>query len=138
MLETWGCPTPAWDPRRSTCLDLPRDLVPGRLSHLNLLRDPPVQGSQEVDLPRNQVLGRLSHLNLLRNLPVQGSQEVDMPPPAQGPNSQEADLPQPAQGFDLQEGVMPQSAWGSAPDPGMPSSQAATVLGRINFRKTHP
>ena len=31
-------------PRRSTCLDPPRDLVPEILSHLNLLRDPPVWG----------------------------------------------------------------------------------------------
>ena len=61
-----------------------------------------------------------------------------MPRPAQGPNSQEANLPQPAQGFDLQEAIMPQSAWGPAPDPGMPSSQVATVLRRISFRKTHP
>ena len=38
-------------PRRSTCLNLPRDLVPRRLSHLHLLRDLPVWGSQEVDLP---------------------------------------------------------------------------------------
>ena len=37
--------------RKLTCLNLPRDLVPGRLSHLNILRDPPVQGSQEVNLP---------------------------------------------------------------------------------------
>ena len=53
-------------PRRSSRLDLPRDLVLEMLSCLNLLGDPPVQGSQEVDMPR----------------------------PAQGPNSQEADKPQ--------------------------------------------
>ena len=74
-------------PRRSTCLDLPRDLVLKSLLCLNLLGDPPVQETQEVIMPQ----------------------------PAQGPNSQEADLPQPAQGFDLQEAVMPQLAWGSAP-----------------------
>ena len=34
----------ATGPRRSTCLDLPRDLVLEWLSHLNLLRDPPVWG----------------------------------------------------------------------------------------------
>ena len=34
-------------PRRSTCLDLPRDLVLERLSYLNLLRDPPVPGVPE-------------------------------------------------------------------------------------------
>ena len=75
------------DPRKSTCLDLPRDLVLSRLSHLNLFRDPPVQGSQEVNMPRL----------------------------VQGPNSQEANLPQLAQGFDLQEAVMLQPAWGPAP-----------------------
>ena len=32
------------DPRRSTCLDLPRDLVLKKLSHLKLLGDPPVPG----------------------------------------------------------------------------------------------
>ena len=35
-------------PRRSTCLDLPRDLVLKSLLCLNLVGDPPVQGSQEV------------------------------------------------------------------------------------------
>ena len=39
------------NPRRSTCLDLPRDLVHGSLSYLHLLRDLPVQGSQEVYMP---------------------------------------------------------------------------------------
>ena len=52
-------------PSRSTYLDLPRDLVFGRLSHLSLLEDPSVKGSQEVNMPQ----------------------------PAQGPNSWEADLP---------------------------------------------
>ena len=56
-------------PRRSTCLDLPRDPGPERLSCLILHGD----------------------------LPVQQSQEVDTPQPAQGPNSQEANLPRPAQ-----------------------------------------
>ena len=83
--RSWGCPTPTWSPSSSTYLDLPRDLV----------------------------LRRLSHLNLLRNPPVQGSQEVKMPQPALGPNSQEADM-QPAQGFNLQEAITPQPAWGSA------------------------
>ena len=35
--------------------------------------------SQEVDLPKDVVLRRLSHLNLLGDPPVQASQEVDMP-----------------------------------------------------------
>ena len=65
-----------------TCLDLPKDLVLGRLSSLNLPRDLPVQGSQEVDvpqlprdpilacldLPRDSVSRRLSCLNLPGNL----------------------------------------------------------------------
>ena len=56
-------------PRRSTCLDLPKDLV----------------------------LERLSRFNLLGDLPVQGSQEVIMTRPAQGPNSREAVMPHPSQ-----------------------------------------
>ena len=84
---TWGCPAAAWGVRRLTCLKLPRDLILESLSHLNLLGDPPVQGSQEVFTPQ----------------------------PAQEPNFLEADLPQPAQGFNLQEAVTPQSVWGSAP-----------------------
>ena len=40
--RSWGFSTPVWGPRRSTCLDLPRDLVLKRLSRLNLLGDPPV------------------------------------------------------------------------------------------------
>ena len=90
---------------RPTCLDLPRNLFPERLSRLNLLRDPPIQGGPRrstcLDLPRDLVLERLSYLNLLGDLPVQESQEVDMPRLAQGANSQEVNLPQPAGGFDL-------------------------------------
>ena len=67
--------------------------------------------SQEFDLPRDLVPGRLSHLNLFRDPPVHGSQEVDMPQPAEGPSSREADLPRPAWKFNLHEAVMPQSAW---------------------------
>ena len=74
-------------PRRSTCFNLLRDLVLGRLPHLNPPRDPTVQGSQEVDMPQS----------------------------AQGPNSQEANLPRPTWGFDFQEAIMPQPACGSAP-----------------------
>ena len=95
-----------------------------------------------LNLPRDLVFERLSHLNLLGDPPVQGSQKVDMLQPAQGPNSQEANLPQPAQGFSLQEAVTPQphlSLPGDLhPDAGMPGSQVATVLDRIIFRKTHP
>ena len=54
--------------------------------------------SQEVDLPKDLVLRRLSHLNLLGDPPVQGSQEVDMPRPAQEFDLQEAVTPQPAWG----------------------------------------
>ena len=56
------------DPRRLTFPNLPRDLVPWRLSRLSLLAD----------------------------LPVQGSQEVDMPQPAWGFDLQKVDMPQPA------------------------------------------
>ena len=35
------------DPRRSTCLDMPRDLVLEKFSCLNLLGDPPVPGVPE-------------------------------------------------------------------------------------------
>ena len=71
-----------------------------------------------LNLPRGLVLKRSSHLNLLGDPPVQGSQEVVTPWPAQGPNTWEANLPWPAWGFNLQEAVMPQPAWGSAPWPG--------------------
>ena len=41
--RSWGCPNSSLgDPRRSSRLDLPRDLVLKRLSHLNLMGDPPV------------------------------------------------------------------------------------------------
>ena len=112
----WGCPTPAWVPRRSTCLDLPRDLVLRRLSStsagsgsLSLLRDPPAQGARRLtclylprdpifgkptclDLPGDSISRRLSHLNLSGDL---------------------------------------------HPDLGMPGSQVATVLRRISFRVTN-
>ena len=82
----WGHQLQSGGLRRSTCLDLPSNLVLERLSLLTLLKDPPVWGSQEIITPR----------------------------PAQGPNSQEANLPRSAWGF-LQEDVMPQPAWVSAP-----------------------
>ena len=51
-LETLGMPNSILGgPRRLTCLNLPRDLVIGRLSPLQLLRDLPVQVSEEVDMP---------------------------------------------------------------------------------------
>ena len=49
--DLWDAQLQSGGPMRSTCLDLPRDLVPGRLSHFSLLRDLAVWGSQEVDLP---------------------------------------------------------------------------------------
>ena len=63
------------DPRRSTCLNLPRDPVPGKLSCLSMLRDPSAQDPRKstcLDLPRDLVPGRLSCLNLLRDPPVPG------------------------------------------------------------------
>ena len=43
-------------PRGLACFDLPRNLVLKRLSCLNLLRQLPVQGSQEVNMPHDIVL----------------------------------------------------------------------------------
>ena len=54
-------------PRRLSCLDLPRDLVLKRLSHLKLLGDPLVQWTC-LSLPRDPILGRLTCLNLPRDL----------------------------------------------------------------------
>ena len=47
MLETLGTPNSSLG-----ILNLPRYLVPGSLSRLHLLRDPPIQGFQEVDMPQ--------------------------------------------------------------------------------------
>ena len=52
-----------------------------------------------LDLPRDLVLGRLSCLKLLQNPPVQRFQEVDMPRHAQGFYLQEAVTPQPSWGI---------------------------------------
>ena len=84
MLETLGMLSSGlgWGWGWSQEVYLPRDLVPGRLSSLNLLRDPPAQDprrSTGLNLPRDLVLQRLLHLNMLRNPPVQGSQEIHMP-----------------------------------------------------------
>ena len=81
------------------------------------------------------VTGRRLHLSLLRDLLVQVSQEVNMPPPAQGPNSQKANLPRDSISRRLSCLSLPADMH---PDLGTPGSQVATVLGRINFRKTHP
>ena len=58
-----------WDPilRRPKCLNLPEDLILRRLSHLNLLGDLPVQGTQRLtclSLPRDPILRRLTCLDL--------------------------------------------------------------------------
>ena len=87
------------------------------------------------DLPKDLVLTRLSCLNLLGDLPVRGSQEVNMPQPAQGLSSWEADLPRDLISKRLSCLSLPGDLH---PDPEMPGSQVATVLGRIAFRKTHP
>ena len=114
-----------------TCLDLPKDLVLGRLSCLNLLGDPPVQGTQEVNttcllwdpilrrpkclnLPEDLVLRRLSHLNLLGDLPVQGTQRLTWLSLPRDPIFRRPtclDLSR----FNLQEALTAQPAWGSAP-----------------------
>ena len=99
-------------PRRSSRLDLPRDLVLERLSCLNLLGDPILsprgpRRSSRLDLPRDPILGRLSRLNLL--------------------------------GDSISRRLSHLRLLGDLhPDPGKPGSQIATVLGRISFKKTHP
>ena len=89
-------------------------------------------------LPRDLVLGRLSHLNLLGDLTVQRSQESDTPWPVQGPSSWEADMTQPDRGFYLPDVVMPQPSWGSAHWPGDTQLSGCNTIGRVSFRKTHP
>ena len=106
----WGCPTPPWGPRRSTCLDLPWDLVLRRLSCLSLLRDPPAQGARRLtclDLPRDPIFGRPICLNLPGDSISRRLSHLNL----------SGDL---------------------HPDLVMPGSQVATVLGRISFRKTYP
>ena len=61
-----------------------------------------------------------------------------MPQLAQGPNFREANLPRPVQDS-ISRRLSQLSVPGDLhPDPGMSSSQVATVLGGISFRKTHP
>ena len=100
------------DPRRSSHLDLPRDLVLERLSCLNLLGDPILsprgpRRSSRLDLPRDPILGRPSWLNLPRDSISRKLSCLSLP-------------------------------GDQYPDLGMPGSQVAIVLGRISFRKTHP
>ena len=93
-----------------TCLELPRDLVLRRLSRLHMLGDPPVQGSQKVNKPQS----------------------------AQGPNFRRPTclkLPGELISRRLSRLSLPEDLH---PDPGVPGSPVATVLGRISFRKTHP
>ena len=119
----WGCPTPPWGPRRSTCLDLPWDLVLRRLSCLSLLRDPPAQGARRLtclDLPRDPIFGRPTCLNLPRD-PIQGRPTC-------------LNLPRESISRRLSCFSLPGNLH---PDPRTPGSQVATVLGRISFRKTH-
>ena len=117
ILSLGGCPTSIFSgicqcggPRRLTCLDLPRDLVLGRLSHLNMLEVHQSRGPRRstcLDLPRDQILGRLTCLDL----------------PGDSISRRLSCLRLPG---DLH------------PDPETPSFQIATVLGRISFRKTYP
>ena len=106
LLETLGMPKlQSGGPRRSSHLDLPRDLVLEMLSRLNLLGDPLVLGVPgghhaltclgiwSSEGCHNSTCSEISQ--------SQGSQEVVMPQPAQGPNSREAITPRPARGFDL-------------------------------------
>ena len=143
MLETLGMPKlQSRGPRRSSRLDLPRDLVLEKLSRLNLLGDPPVPGvpgSQpaltclgiwtskrchtSTCLGIRQFRGRRrsSRLNLPRNPILRRPTCLDLPRDSISRRLSHLSLP-----GDLH------------PDPGTPGSQVATVLGRISFRKTHP
>ena len=69
MLETLGMPKlQSRGPRRSSRLDLPRDLVLKRLSRLDLPRDPILGRLSHLDLPRDSISRRLSCLSLPGNL----------------------------------------------------------------------
>ena len=110
MIQPIWRPTSLGSPRRSTCLDLPRDLVSGMLSYLNLLRDLPVQCPRRstcLNLPRGPIIWRLTCLDLPRDLISRRLSCLSLP-------------------------------GDQHPNPGMPSFQVATVLGRVSFRKTHP
>ena len=67
-------------PRRSTCLDLPRDLVLKRLSRLDLPRDPILGRPMCLDLPGDSISRKLSRLSL----------PVDLHPDLGTPGSQVA------------------------------------------------
>ena len=151
--------------RRLTCLDLPRDPVPRRLSHLSLLGDPSARDPRKstcLKLPRDLVSERLSCLNLLRDPPVwwwgvgrraPGGQNALTCPGiwsskgchastcsgiCQSRSPRKAiclDLPKDSVSRRLSCLSLPEDLH---PDPGTPCSQVATVLGRISFRKTHP
>ena len=74
-----------------------------------------------LDLLKDLVLGRLSCLNLPRDPILRRPSCLDLPGDMISRRLSCLSLPR-----DLH------------PDPGMPGSQVATVLGKISFRKTHP
>ena len=160
----WGCPTPVQGFQE---VDLPRDSVPRRLSHLSLLGGPSAQDPRKLTclkLPRDLVYERLSCLNVLRDPPVRGREGVGRSWAPEGQNALiclgiwsskgchastclevcQSRSPRKSICLDLPKDLvsrrlpclsLPEDLH---PDPGMPCSQIATVLGRISFRKTHP
>ena len=92
-------------PRRSSHLDLPRDLVLEMLSRLNLLGDPlvlGVPGGHHALTCLGIWSSKRCHASTCSGIrQSQGSQEVVTPRLAQGPNSREAVTPRPVWGFDL-------------------------------------
>ena len=121
---------------------LPNDLVPSRLSHLILLRDPPVQ----------EIPGGYPALTCLKIWSLKGFHASTCSGICQsrGPRRSTClDLPRDSilgrviclnlPGKSPSRMLSCLSLLGDLhPDLGMPDFQVTTVLGRINFRKTHP
>ena len=147
--------------RRLTCLDLPRDPVTTRSSHLSLLRDPSAQDSRKstalICLGIWSV--RDCHTSTCSGICQSGGRGV---PGGQTTLTclgiwyskgchastclgiQQSRVPRKSTCLHLPKDSifrrlsclnLPEDLH---PDAGMPGSEVATVLGRISFRKTHP
>ena len=140
-------PQPAWgsiaqDPRKSTCLDLLRVLVTGRLLCLKLLRDLPVRGIPGGQ-PALTCLGIWSskscHASTCSGIHhsrgPRRSTCLDLPRDPVLGRPACLDLPRDLISRRLSYLSLPGDLH---PDLGMPGSQVATGLGRISFRKSHP
>ena len=109
--RSWGCPNSSpGGPRRSSRLDLPRNLVLERLSHLNLLWDPPAPG-------------------------VPGGQHASTCPGTQFSGGRHAST---CLGIRSIGGCHTSACLGICTLTRGHLAQDATVLGKIRFRKTHP